>query len=178
MNESGIYKIQSKIKPKRIYIGSAINIKNRWHSHKSDLRLNKHGNKRLQNHYNKYGEKDLQFSIIIGCLKESLIENEQFFMDCYNPFFNICRIAGSPLGTKRSDEVKEKMRQKNLGRKYPFKRRSDNSFINTYYNISKEERELIVYNNKNIRQSESIKNGFMEKPLKYVIKKDVLCDSV
>ncbi len=29
-NISGVYKIQSKIKPERIYIGSSVNINSRW----------------------------------------------------------------------------------------------------------------------------------------------------
>jgi hypothetical protein len=36
---SSIYQIQSKIKPERIYIGSAVNIKHRWGIHLSDLIL-------------------------------------------------------------------------------------------------------------------------------------------
>lgn len=39
---SSIYQIQSKRKPERIYIGSAVNIKHRWGIHLSDLKLNKH----------------------------------------------------------------------------------------------------------------------------------------
>ena len=115
MRISGIYKIQSIIKPKKAYIGSAVNIDKRWGNHLSDLRLNKHSNGRLQNHYNKYGESDLQFSILLGCEKGELIANEQFFIDSYKPFFNICIIAGSnlgcrwklPKGRKASDETRK-----------------------------------------------------------------------
>jgi group I intron endonuclease len=90
---SGIYQIQSKIKPERIYIGGAVNIQKRWWSHLSTLRNNKHENSKLQNHFNKYGESDLQFSILLGCEKEDLIRVEQYFLDSYNPFFNILKIA-------------------------------------------------------------------------------------
>lgn len=109
MKQSGIYKIQSIIKSDKIYIGSAVHISNRWNWHLKDLRNNKHGNKKLQNHYNKYGESDLQFSILLGCEKEDLVKIEQYFIDSYNPFFNICKIAGSRLGVKCSNETKEKM---------------------------------------------------------------------
>lgn len=109
MKISGIYQIQSKIKPERVYIGSAVNIQNRWFVHLCDLRKNKHGNSRLQNHYNKYGETDLVFSILTGCDKDALIKNEQFFIDSINPFFNICKSAGSPLGRKHSKETREKI---------------------------------------------------------------------
>jgi len=104
----GIYKIQSKIKPERIYIGSAVNFYKRCNSHKHSLRKGKHGSKKLQNHYNKYGEKDLEFSILLGCDKESLIEIEQFFIDSYNPWFNINPTAGSNLGRKFSEDPNRK----------------------------------------------------------------------
>ena len=122
---SGIYKIQSTIKPERYYIGSAVNINNRWKHHISELKLNKHGNKKLQNHVNKYGINDLQFHIVENCDKEKLIQYEQIFIDKWNPYFNICKIAGSALGIKRSIETCKKIsekamgHQRNVGRKSP-----------------------------------------------------------
>lgn len=113
MKNSGIYKIQSKVKPERVYIGSAVDIKDRWNNHQRKLRNNHHENRRLQNHFSKYGESDLVFSILIGCEKETLIENEQFFIDSHNPFFNIAKIAGSQLGChwRLSEKTKQKMRK-------------------------------------------------------------------
>lgn len=121
MNISGIYQIQSKLKPERIYIGSAMNIHNRWGVHLCDLRKNQHANKKLQNHFNKYGESDLQFSILLGCEKEYLIVNEQFFIDSYKPFFNIRIKADSNLGVKYSEEVCKKMGALAKGRPSPNK---------------------------------------------------------
>jgi len=109
MKISGIYKIESNIKPERIYVGSAVDIKHRWGVHLYDLRKGKHGSKKLQNHYNKYGLEDLRFSVLLGCNKEELIRNEQFFIDSYNPYFNICKIAGSQLGFRHSEESKKKI---------------------------------------------------------------------
>lgn len=111
MKLSCIYKIQSIIKPERCYIGSAICSPKRWNLHLHKLRTNKHENSKLQNHYNKYGESDLQFSILVGCDKEDLIKQEQFFIDIYNPYFNICKKAGSSLGLIRSEETKIKLRK-------------------------------------------------------------------
>lgn len=106
----GIYKIESKLKPERIYIGSTVNISHRWNLHLSRLRRNKHGNPKLQNHFNKYGESDLQFSILLGCEKEGLLNIEQYFIDSYKPYFNIALFAGSVnLGRKMSDESKRKI---------------------------------------------------------------------
>ena len=118
MSISGIYQIQSKRKPGRIYIGSAIRVSHRWNCHLSDLRLNKHHSGKLQNHFNKYGEADLQFSILLGCEKEDLIKTEQYFIDSYNPYFNCCKIAGSPLGVKHSTETRKKASERNKGKHY------------------------------------------------------------
>lgn len=114
---SGIYQIQSKKKPERIYIGSAINIHVRWMSHLKGLRKNKHHSKTLQRHFNKYGEADLQFSVLAGCDKEDLIRHEQYFLDAYRPYFNTLLVAGSVLGLKHSDETKRKISELQKGKK-------------------------------------------------------------
>jgi group I intron endonuclease len=115
MKISGIYKIQSIIHPERCYIGSAVNIQRRWYEHITKLRCDKHYSKKLQRHYNKYGESDLQFSILLGCERHDLIKIEQYFIDSYNPFFNSNPTAGSPLGRILSEETKDKIRKKKEG---------------------------------------------------------------
>lgn len=136
MKITGIYKIQSRKKPQRYYIGSALNISRRWHEHKTHLKQGNHHSLKLQRHYNKYGKSDLEFSVLLGCNKSDLINNEQYFIDILNPWFNICRGAKSCLGRVLSEETKkkiskshkgivnspesiEKIRQANLGRKNP-----------------------------------------------------------
>lgn len=108
---SGIYKIQSKIKPDRIYIGSAVDIFHRWDTHLCALRKNQHQPK-LQNHFNKYGDQDLIFSILLQCDKKDLIQQEQNFIDLLNPYFNLKPIAGRSEGFKWSEESKNKIRGK------------------------------------------------------------------
>ena len=118
MKISGIYKIESRKKPTRIYIGSSCNISKRWISHINRLRGYKHKNSKLQSHYNKYGEADLIFSILLGCDEEDLLKTEQYFIDFYKPWFNINILATSRFGAKISEESKEKIRQVNIGRKH------------------------------------------------------------
>lgn len=113
----GIYKIESKLFPDRIYIGSAFNIMKRWRIHKQDLNNNKHHSVKLQNHYNKYGKDDLEFKVLYFCQRDELINAEQFFIDKCQPHFNICKIAGSNAGIKHSKETVEKNRQSKLGKK-------------------------------------------------------------
>jgi group I intron endonuclease len=90
----GIYKIQSLLKPNRCYIGSSSKIENRWIRHLLSLRKNRHHSIKLQRHYNKYGISDLQFSILLGCDKDKLIEIEQYFLDSHYTYFNTCQFAG------------------------------------------------------------------------------------
>lgn len=115
MKTSGIYKIQSTIKPERFYIGSAINLYLRLKLHQSLLRRGIHHSLKLQNHFNKYGESDLLFSILLECSKDQLIAREQDFIDALNPWFNVRVIASSNIGFRHSQKSKEKIRTKKAG---------------------------------------------------------------
>lgn len=115
---SGIYQIQNDVSGKR-YIGSAVCIRQRWNEHKSMLRRGKHHCQHLQNSWNKNNPKDFTFSILFLCPTEHLIELEQHFIDTLKPEFNACRTAGNTSGRKHSEETKEKIRKKAIGRKFP-----------------------------------------------------------
>lgn len=116
MTLTGIYKIHSIKFPKRIYIGSAKNFKNRKHGHITALRRGNHCNKKIQRHFNKYGEKDLVFTFILECKQSELLANEQYYIDTLNPWFNILKVAGSNLGKKLSEDTKMKISKANKGR--------------------------------------------------------------
>jgi len=61
----------------------------------------------------------LQFSIIeIVESKYDLLKREQFYIDLLKPTINICKIAGSSLGLKRSDEFKLKISLSKKGKKH------------------------------------------------------------
>lgn len=103
----GIYKIVNKINNK-IYIGSAVHLSRRWAYHRFTMRRNKSCCRILQKAWNKYGEDNFIFEIIeIVIDKNKLLEREQFYLDVFKPYeigYNICKIAGSNLGLKRSPE--------------------------------------------------------------------------
>lgn len=114
-----MYRIESLCSPNRYYIGSTVNYTKRRYEHLFLLRRNKHHSPKLQRHYNKYGEADLVFIIIDQFnfnLKEQLLLKEQFYIDKISPWFNVCQIAGSILGIKRSEETKEKHRKASTGK--------------------------------------------------------------
>lgn len=118
MIKSGIYKISSKLKPERFYIGSAVNLSRRKKGHFSLLQRNKHHSIILQNHYNKYRKEDLFFETV-ELVEDTtkLLEREQFYLDSLNPYFNICKIAGNVLGVKHSEEFCKKMSEIKKGQK-------------------------------------------------------------
>ena len=122
-NLSGIYQIQSKANPERKYIGSSRRTGRRWVEHLFLLRKGEHHSKKLQRHYNKYGEADLSFSILLGCSEESRIEIEQFFFDTYRPYFNSVYVAEKSVGNQGrkgrplTEEHKRKISEAQRGEK-------------------------------------------------------------
>lgn len=112
MKKSGIYKITNTIS-KNIYIGSSVDIKNRWRQHRYYLMRNKHQSVHLQNAWNKYGVTCFIWEIIEECPldKTFLLEREQYYIDTMKPQYNLCQKAGSTLGVKHSEEAKRKMRK-------------------------------------------------------------------
>lgn len=67
------YEIVNLINNKK-YIGITTNIQNRWTTHFRELKKNCHHSTKLQNAFNKYGEKNFQFNIIIEKSFEKNIE--------------------------------------------------------------------------------------------------------
>lgn len=118
---SGVYMITC-ILNKRIYVGSATDLRHRHRVHFRTLRQNKHHNLYLQRAWNKYGEEAFTFEILeLVLVPEMLTAREQYWFDKLKPFgrrgFNMTPNAGSSLGTKRTPESIEKVRLVHLGRK-------------------------------------------------------------
>lgn len=106
--EFGIYKI-TNIVDNKIYVGSAVNLRSRNRDHYFSLNLNKHHSILLQRSWNKHGESNFKFEILeLVPDKSNLIQREQYFIDTLNPFYNICKVAGSQLGFKHSEKTKQK----------------------------------------------------------------------
>lgn len=109
----GIYKIVNLITG-LVYIGSSENIYYRWSAHKGSLRHNRHINKRLQNAWNKYGEKAFEFVIVKIVSSKKLLKTEQYYIDkfkSYNPKYgyNKSPIAGlgRPAGWHHTEDIKK-----------------------------------------------------------------------
>lgn len=134
---TGIYRIDNT-RTGRKYIGSAVNIRNRWAYHMYRLAKGTHPNPSMQNAWNKYGEGIFACRVIEETDVKSLLKREQAWLDKTNAassrrYYNVLAVAGSHLGRKRSlatiarmrksqkgrtftDETKAKMRAAKLGR--------------------------------------------------------------
>ncbi len=117
---TGIYLIQSKSNPERVYVGSAVDISQRIRVHLNRLHNNKHHSKKLQNHFNKYGNSDLTFSILESCKPHELLDREQRYIDAMKPWFNICPKAGNTLGATwtLSEDAKKNISEGHKGLKH------------------------------------------------------------
>jgi group I intron endonuclease len=77
---SGVYQILCAQNGK-IYIGSAINLESRWHSHRRDLRNGVHVNPHLQFAWNLYGETSFEFSVLEYVDELRLLVTEQSWIN-------------------------------------------------------------------------------------------------
>lgn len=118
MKKTGIYKILNKINGK-FYIGSSVDVDNRFYCHKSRLRNNNHWNVKLQRAYNKSNINDFIFTILENCDSEVLLKREQHYIDTFKPWYNIAKSSSAPMfGKKHSKATIKKMSGKvpwNLG---------------------------------------------------------------
>lgn len=110
---TGVYKIICSGNDKT-YVGSAVSIKQRWASHICMLRKGGHGNKHLQNAWNKYGGASFEFQIIETCPLESLVETEQKWIDSLMTAdqrfgMNNSPTASTSIGFKHSLQTRERL---------------------------------------------------------------------
>lgn len=109
-----IYQIRH-IESGRVYVGSAINPRDRLTAHKYELRKGTHHSQYLQHAWNKYGAAAFAFEIIEPVLLiEDLIIREQYWIDALRAAdrqygFNIYPTAGSSLGAKHTEETRAEM---------------------------------------------------------------------
>jgi hypothetical protein len=96
--ESGIYKI-TNIKNKKFYIGSTNDLKRREKDHFRLLKSGESHCKILQNAFNKHGIENFTYEIVAYCPIDFLFKLEQWFVDNFDPEYNICKLDVSvPIG--------------------------------------------------------------------------------
>ena len=113
--DTGIYEIRNSANSRR-YIGSAKSLCQRLRMHLNDLRKDKHPNRHLQFAWNKYGEQEFEFKVILYCDKANLLFYEQRALDTYNALYNLAPTAGSQRGWVPSEETKRNISKAKIGK--------------------------------------------------------------
>jgi len=122
MKKCGIYKITNE-ETGKFYVGSSVDIRQRWSAHKSKLRRGIHCNQHLQNSWNKHGEDSFVFEILSEVGEEFLLTEEKRWIDetmCHKREvgYNKAIFPSSPMkGKKHSRQAKEKIGKASNGRK-------------------------------------------------------------
>lgn len=107
----GLYEIVNIYNGKR-YVGSSCNILKRFNAHKYNLRKGTHANSKLQNAWDKHGEKYFIFNLLVELEKCQLESEEQKLLDIVfkekDMCYNIATDSKAPTrGRKASKEEKD-----------------------------------------------------------------------
>jgi group I intron endonuclease len=113
--------------------------------HLCALRGNTHRNRHLQSSFNKYGEENFVYRILMVCDVENLVFFEQVVLDKYNPQYNKRKVAENNSGHKFSDKARKNMSIAHIGNKNPHNKawREKMSKILKGRPLSKEHRDRI-----------------------------------
>lgn len=113
--DCGVYLIENTVN-RRKYVGSAVKLGWRWRKHQLHLVRGTHHSSHLQRAWNKYGEHSFLFKELIYCDRENVLFYEQRAIDVLCPKYNVCKIVGSCLGVKRSEETRKRIAAASTGR--------------------------------------------------------------
>uniref|UniRef100_UPI0030E0E404 hypothetical protein n=1 Tax=Dematophora necatrix TaxID=2751867 RepID=UPI0030E0E404 len=143
-NKSGVYRWTS-LSTKYAYIGSSVNLGRRFKDYYSYSFLTRNKNMIISKAILKYGYSNFSLEILEYCTPEECIKREQYFIDNFNPEYNILKIAGSTLGYKHTEETLAKFKERKL----------------TPNHLEKLRAHLMILN-----QSEKLRSGARERMLK------------
>lgn len=117
----GIYAIVNDVTSTR-YVGSSVDIDNRWRGHITDLRRNKHHCVYLQRAWDKYGQDAFSFIVLQEVTERAeLLTTEQTYLDNEKNKYNINVLASCPnpwKGKTLSQDHKLKIAASHVGIKH------------------------------------------------------------
>ena len=111
----GVYVIKNIVNSK-LYVGSSIDVKQRFRAHKSMLTRGSHSNSYLQNSWDLHGSDSFEFSLIEECEpnEDILLNLEQCWLDHFSSSdqkfgYNIVKDVVRNSGWHHTDEAKLKI---------------------------------------------------------------------
>lgn len=118
----GIYKIENTVNGDYYYGSTADSFAQRFSNHKSQLRLNKHSNPRLQRSWNKHGSDSFVFKIVSVCEnQQDSIITEQKYLDAHVGQDKCCNFlprAGTTAGKVLSEVAKKRIARSKSTKQY------------------------------------------------------------
>jgi len=114
MNKTGVYS-WIHIETGKRYVGSSVNLGKRLSLYYNYNHLSSK-NMVICKALLKHGYSGFILEILEFCSIEEILDKEQYYIDKYEPEFNILKTAGSSLGFKHSEATKELMSQLAKGR--------------------------------------------------------------
>lgn len=111
----GVYLI-TNWKNGKVYVGSSVNIKERWTEHKRLLNKGIHHSAHLQNAWKKFGGESFLWEVLEVMSNFTLISREQYWIDAFDSAnrkygYNVCPIAGTTLGAEIYFSSEERKRR-------------------------------------------------------------------
>ena len=113
-NKSGIY-IWKNLVNKKQYIGSSDNLRRRLNNYFNPNHLLTYDYMYICRALLKHGYSNFSLSILEYCEPEQCLEREDFYISCLPHEYNILPKAGSSLGSKHSEESKQKISDAMVG---------------------------------------------------------------
>jgi group I intron endonuclease len=114
LHKAGVYRIRN-LENGKSYVGSSVRLKVRFREHANKLNNQTHPCRYLRSSWRKYQPSSFVFEVLTYCEPTHAVWLEQRFIDGLRPEYNTCQIAGSTLGTRRTEEAKAKMRAAKVG---------------------------------------------------------------
>ena len=95
-NKSGVYR-WTCLSTKCTYIGSSVNLSKRFKNYYSYSFLTRNKNMIISKAILKYGYSDFSLEILEYCTPEECIKREQYYLDKFNPEYNILKKSWLPF---------------------------------------------------------------------------------
>lgn len=116
-NKSGVYLWRNLLNGKE-YIGSSSDLRIRLRNYFKISHLERQYSMLINRALLKYGYSNFSLEILEYCEPSVVVEREQYYMDLFQPEYNLLPKAGSRLGHKHSEETIEKLRNHWKGREH------------------------------------------------------------